>query len=990
MQNVFMKLNFFLVLEENDYQVCLTAEAESFMPMKRDIKQCTGQSFNYWSLYEESLIRNAGNGLCIGFDTPEEMAKLEFLRCNATDKRQIWKFQSDDFSLRMHHFPYHVWFGYSSAHEVVATNHSNLLSKWMLFDPVKMLKSSFYGTIHNGNCPTLKDLPNGLWYPASCRQKPSQDGTMCVFACTQGYGKVNDLTMVRATCRSGIWKGLRQPSCFQSCSAFASLKNAKVSPVECSAKNFVERGTICTFSCSPSYVLIGERSTACLTRGQWSALQPKCVRYCPPISAPTHGQISPSKTCQYPTDMQAVNSTCKIVCDKGFVLSGSNNVKCLENGIWNETGASCVRACEKPKPPSMGYVNCHFDQSFYPVSTSCNYYCYDGRTLHPNVQVITCLSSGTWDNYPPTCQNFCPTLFPLNHGVIKPSLCTEQGKFLPNLFQCSFSCNLTYTLKGEKDLTCLVSGKWSSAPPVCNSDTQFLLVHESKTVPIICLIAEEYSYYDKYHVSVLPYAQCNSWNPLHIWTLSSLNRIQNIATGWCLSATVAKEEERLVLSKCSNTNHQQWKSILNDQFAAIQLDQSDMYLQYQNNYVYASKNYVNPEDISWTTYSLADMHGTLTGMKSSGEGTCPLLSPLAGTRIFPSSCLSSVAVGTLCKITCADGFQLKSGSSSSASYCDKYGLWSTLDIYCKIRYCPPLPVPPTNTFIDKASCYTTSLQAFSNQSCNYSCAIGFYLELRGGATGVLHCLGNGKWSEPISKCFQYCRPLHVAEKGTVLPKKSCTKANEAKHGQMCTFSCNPHFYLKGPQFLRCNFGKWNGTEPTCIEISGSGRCKGFPSVDNAKLFPGICYNALATVPRGTVCHIACKAGYSAVPTTYNSTVCQANGKWSLALPNCKKTCPLFSAPLHSFLEPEACENGVITEGEACNVICQRSYALTSSGKVTCLSTGSWDNMRATCETKPQFMIQNSNECAYPANDGKSWIYFKTCSQDDLSQWLGMD
>ena len=975
---------YFLILEENKYQVCLTAKPGSYMPLKRNLKQCTGDSFDYWSLHKGSLIKNAGTGHCIGYDPPAEMAKLVFLKCNATDKRQIWKFHSDELSLKMRYFPYYIWYGYSSAQEVIATDQFSSLSNWMLFDPDRFLKFTFYGNVNDGKCPTLKRLSNGLWHPDSCWKYPSPDGTNCVFVCAPGYGRTNQTSVV--ACNLGVWKGIKKPFCVQSCRAFSSMKNAKITPIECSANEFVERGTTCTFICDKNYVLIGEKNIACLTSGHWSAPMPKCKRCCSPLTVPSNGKVIATEMCKKPNSMQMVNSICKISCNEGYVINGSNNVRCLKNGTWNDTDSTCVRACSKPQPPSLGVVVCNEERSLYPATTSCAYKCGAGRTLHPNVQSITCLSSGTWDNFSPSCQKFCPALLPIANGTVKPSICTEHNKILPNEFKCSFSCNLSYSLIGEKDLTCQETGEWNNAPPVCKLDTQFLLVHESNTVPLICVIAEGFSFYNKYHVSVVPFEKCNRWYSLHVWTLSPLNRIQNVGTGWCLSVSVAKEGEKLVLSKCGSAFHQQWESELKNQFVVIRLRHSDLYLRFQNNYVFISENYASAKDISWMTYDLSNVRGTLTGMNLGGKGTCPLLSLPYGTTTNSKNCLSPTAVGTTCIINCKSGYQLLSGNSSLDLHCDKFGVWSSLDIYCKPRQCSPLPPPTLNTVIDEEKCFTTSFPAFSEESCAYSCANGFYLDPPGGATGVLRCLGNGKWSEPIPKCFQYCRPLQVPKNTNVVPAKVCTMPNTAKYGQVCTFLCKAHFYLRGPQVLKCKSGKWNGSEPACIELSGAGKCKGFPSVNNAKLHPYFCHKSFAIVPQRTVCRIICRDGYSSVPNTYNQIVCQANGKWDLPLPTCRKVCPLFPVPLHSYLKPKSCKNGVITEGQTCSIVCQKGYALSSSGQVSCLSTGSWSSAQASCVPKPQFMIQNSNECAHAENDDQSWVYFQTCSLEDLSQW----
>ena len=979
--------HFFLVLMENEFQVCLTAKAGSYFPAKQDLRQCVGKSFDYWSLYEESLIKNAGTGLCIGFDQPAEMAKLVFLSCDLKDKRQMWTFNSSEVTLKMLYYPFNVWYGYSSAFEVIATAQRNSLSSWMLFNPDTLSKSTFYAAVVDGHCPRLSDLPNGLWYPDSCSRSPSPNGAICTFVCAPGYVGLDESSVVM--CELGNWIGIKQPSCFKSCPTFNSsvidASNLGITPQECFFHDFVKRGTTCSFKCKTNFVLIGEQNTVCLTNGQWSSPIPKCAQLCPPIISPTKGKILSTKRCKLPLVLQKVGSVCEIHCNEGFVINGSNIFECLANGTWNVTSSTCVRACNKPDSPFMGQVICPEERSIYPILTSCIYNCSAGRTLHPYIPNITCLSSGTWNNYPPACQNFCPSLLPMENGYIKPSACTEFESTFPNEFICSYSCKLNYTLNGEKELKCSTSGAWSSSPPVCKPDFHFLLTHESNREPLICLIADNYSYYNKRLVAVVPFAQCNRWNPLHVWTLISLNRIQNVGTGLCLAVAELNDGEKVVLSKCGNEYYQQWESFLEDQFAVIRLHQSSFILQYQNNYVFVSKTYEDQESISWTTQDLLRNIGTLTGMQRHEHATCPLLSLPSSTSINPPSCKSLVKVGSSCRITCETNYQLRSGNSSATLFCGEFGLWNTLDIYCKRRKCPPLPLPPPNTIISEKECTALGFPAFYSKDCAYSCDKGFYLDLPGGSTGILRCLGNGMWSEPVPKCIQFCKPFKVFRNVNVIPNTICTNNEKAVHEQVCAFSCNPHFYLKGSQFLQCKSGTWNGTEPRCIEISGKGRCKGFRSVNHANLKPFICYST--NVPQKTVCHIVCNVGYSLVPSTYNEVVCQANGKWSLPLPKCRKTCDLIEGPLHSHFEPESCRTGVITVGEKCYIVCDRGYALTSGkGQVVCLETGYFTETSDLCESKQQFMIQSVNDCAYASSDDKSLVYFKTCALNDLSQW----
>ena len=988
-QCVFEK-QYLLILEENGINVCLGAKKPSSLaPEKKEINLCSGRALEYWYVDKNGLVKNAGNGKCIGYAPSVDLARLVFLPCNASDSQQVWQFPSDMYTLKMRDYPYYISYGYASASEVVATEQESPLTRWLLYDLDTMIKSSFFGILNGGQCPTLPRYPNSIWYPISCSTQPSAHGFSCSSVCAPGFGTANTSSVV--ICKSGIWEGSMNEDCAQSCPAFNpfSFVNGAVTPPECLSNNYVSKGTTCTFSCDSSFALIGEQNIACLTNGLWSGNLPQCIKLCPPLSAPSNGLVSATELCRDPLRMQTPGSICKISCEVGYMINGTSNTLCMENGAWNNTKSHCVRYCFKPDPPANGAVNCNKTQSYYPVTTTCIYTCNQNAQLYPSVSETTCLDTGTWSIHPPSCQYFCSTLMSLANGQIQPSDCNVPNNTLPRDFKCSYSCDLNFTLQGKKEVLCLDSGDWSYNPPVCEPDIHFILAHETVNTPMTCIVTRENFFENSYEVSIVPYSQCNSSNPLHLWSVHSSNQIQNVATGWCLSAPNKVQEETLVLVNCDNSQEmvQAWVSTLDGNVTSIRLESTNFYLQQKNDYAFVSMHYDNVQDLNWSVYDLAGNRGTLLGMQLRNPSTCPKLSLPAGTNIVPLSCKVLVNVGSTCNITCDDSYELQSGNTATTLRCNNFGVWSTTDIYCKQRQCSALSISSPNTVINNTFCTNSSFSPFSSAPCSYSCSPGYYLDLPNGITGTLYCLGLGRWNEPAPSCVQYCKALQVPSNVNVNPSAICTSSNTSRTGQICAFSCQPHFQLKGAKFLKCKEGNWNGIEPTCVRISGTGRCSGFPpsATSNARLNSPICYHSI--VPFNTICRVICDPGYSAVAVQDQVAICQANGRWTSPLQKCKRVCPLFPPPANSDLEPSDCVNEIITEGRSCAVICRKGYILTSSSRRTCLSTGEWDIPRATCKETLQFMLQLSNSsCAYAPDGAHSYIYFDTCSYDNISQW----
>ena len=57
-----------------------------------------------------------------------------------------------------------------------------------------------------------------------------------------------------------------------------------------------------------------------------------CIDVCTPLPSPTNGMIN----CSTP-------GNCDFACEVGFILSGSTNRLCQEDGTWTGTDTTCVQ-----------------------------------------------------------------------------------------------------------------------------------------------------------------------------------------------------------------------------------------------------------------------------------------------------------------------------------------------------------------------------------------------------------------------------------------------------------------------------------------------------------------------------------------------------------------------------------------------------------------------------------------------------------------------
>ncbi|GFU85373.1 p-selectin [Trichonephila clavipes] len=100
-------------------------------------------------------------------------------------------------------------------------------------------------------------------------------------------------------------------------------------------------GQTCVFTCDSSYVIRGQRTLTCEPGGYWSSNQPRCERGeveggpCPILSPPPNGDF---EGCD-----NRVNGRCVVVCDQGYLRTGSRVRTCLSNGMWSGYAPTCTR-----------------------------------------------------------------------------------------------------------------------------------------------------------------------------------------------------------------------------------------------------------------------------------------------------------------------------------------------------------------------------------------------------------------------------------------------------------------------------------------------------------------------------------------------------------------------------------------------------------------------------------------------------------------------
>ncbi|XP_076797623.1 P-selectin isoform X2 [Arvicanthis niloticus] len=220
----------------------------------------------------------------------------------------------------------------------------------------------------------------------------------------------------------------------------------------------------CTFSCAEGYELSGPSELQCLASGIWTNNPPQCkVVQCRSLEAPLHGSMD----CMHPFAAFAYDSSCKFECQPGYRVRGSNVLHCSGSGQWSEPLPTCEAiACEPPKSPSHGTVDCVPSTGAFEYNSSCNFHCTEGFVLKGN-DVIQCADSGQWTAPAPVCEALKCQEFPVPSKA--QMSCSDPFGSFKYQSVCNFSCEEGSLLVGASVLRCLATGHWSGSPPECRA-----------------------------------------------------------------------------------------------------------------------------------------------------------------------------------------------------------------------------------------------------------------------------------------------------------------------------------------------------------------------------------------------------------------------------------------------------------------------------------------------------------------------------------------
>ncbi|XP_067016811.1 sushi, von Willebrand factor type A, EGF and pentraxin domain-containing protein 1-like isoform X5 [Acropora muricata] len=806
--------------------------------------------------------------------------------------------------------------------------------------------------------------------PLSIPLNGSSSGNLTVypnklyFGCDPGF--IQSGSPVRLCQSNGTWDGSTTYCEAVDCGKLHAPQNGTIIGGETTFPN------IFRLSCDEGFFLKGSKLRKCQTNGTWSGNKTEC-------RAEDCGQPQPLKNGSFIGEKTVYPNIMHLICDEGFILRGSSQIKCQTDGNWSNTSSFCdAKDCGQLAVPYNGSIIGNY--TTFPNKFSFN--CDEGYILHGSVE-RRCEANGSWSGIKTTCEarDCGPLPIPRNGSSV------GKNTTFPN--SIVFDCDDGFILLGSNIRNCQANGTWSGNQAFCEA------------------------------VDCGPLFDPTNGSSSGESTLFPNSVLFNCDSGFLLRGSS--------LRMCQPNGT--WSGL---QANCIAKDCGPLSLPLNGSMTGNETTF--PNEVSFSCDEGFVLHGSTVrwcqaeGSWSGNQTECeavdcgPISVPMNGSfsgesTDFPNSML----------FNCDPGFLLK---GSSSRMCQPNGTWSGLPVICAARDCGHLPVPRNGSS-------SGNITTFPNEI-GFVCDDGFILV----GSKFRVCQENGLWSGNETFCEAVdCGPLLPPMNGTlsgdltVFPnsvffhcdpgfvlqgssERACQAnatwsgyssvceavdcgalsfpLNGSSYGGSTTFpnsvhfSCDPGFILHGSSKRTCMAtGSWSGIATTCAAVDcgqpqplRNGSIVGvntvFPSVMYLSCHEGFLLRGASqiqceangswsknssfceavdcgsiTIPKYAIPHgsstkfpsiikFSCQEGFYLQGSS--SRKCQANGTWTSGVLRCYGAdCGQLSPP----------ENGWMSGSKTSyphnvSFTCRSGFLLVGSSQRTCLRNGTWSGEEPTC------------------------------------------
>ncbi|XP_045463202.1 sushi, von Willebrand factor type A, EGF and pentraxin domain-containing protein 1 [Harmonia axyridis] len=588
-------------------------------------------------------------------------------------------------------------------------------------------------------------------------------GSIVQYRCPEGHMLVGEPS--RRCLNNGVWSG-SAPSCrYVNCGALPDIENGFVTLKE-SRTTF---GAQAVYTCRDNYTLVGNKMRECDENEIWSESTPKCLyTWCDDPPKIEGGVV---KVLGKKAGDVVVYS-----CEPGFLLVGKSTLSCEFGGKWIGKTPSCRYIdCGPPPRIQRGSYQLLNETTFLDslIEYTCDAdYWIDGEKFQ------RCTSEGKWSSDTPSCE-----LITCAEPDVPPGSFVVGYDFNVNS-AIEYHCEPGHVLKGKPTLTCLRSGEWSGAIPIC----EFI---DCGQVPP--LIHGEVIHTNKstYLFSEITY-KCSKGYRL----IGPSKRICTESKQW--SESMPKCEE----IRCP-------EPILADH-SILSVTNNDR--MYGRTLIKTSES--NSASVATYKVSALVKYRCERGYKIVGESlsTCEETGQWSGQvpectyvdcgepeavnhgKVILTS--NATYYGAIALYSCDTNFEL---DGVSRRICLENATWSLQPPICREIQCK---MPE----VHNGALFTVDTYS-AGGTMQYSCPRGH--NMQGNATR--HCLSTGKWSGRAPLCV----PVECVE-----PKKldngHVIVTNGTIYNSAIEYHCIPGFKRAGPYLRKClETGNWSGEEPRC-------------------------------------------------------------------------------------------------------------------------------------------------------------------------------
>ncbi|XP_063755390.1 CUB and sushi domain-containing protein 3 [Eleginops maclovinus] len=605
--------------------------------------------------------------------------------------------------------------------------------------------------------------------------------------------------------------------------------------------------------------------------------------YCSTPDSPLHGSISSQSGGH-------INSVVRWACDRGYRLIGNATATCRRSSLGYHTWDSPVPACQAvscgvPKAPTNGGVL----TADYSVGTRVSYFCNDGyRLSSKELTSAICQPDGTWSNHNkiPRCSVVvCPSIgsFSLEHGRWR----IVNGSHYEYRTRIVFTCDPGYYRLGPAHIQCLSTGVWSwrNERPHC----QIISCGEQPSPPNGKKIGTQ-----------------TSFGATAIYTCDASFMLVGSAVRECLSSGLwSGTETRCLAGHCGIP-----EGIVNGQVIGENFGYRDtvVYQCLPGFRLIGSSVRICLQDNQWS-------------------GQLPVCISIScghpGSPIYGRTVGNGFNLNNVVSFVCNRGYEMEGPAHAQ---CQANRQWSHPPPTCKggekMVNCSDPGIPANSIRQSKIEHgnFTFGTVVF------YDCNPGFYLF----GSPVLTCQPTGQWDKPLPECIV----VDCGHPGS--PPNGVLSGDKFTFGSTVRYSCLGGRQLKGESSRTCQLnGMWSAPMPFCSgDTTGSCGDPGIPSQGSREQTD---FKIRSKV------YFSCTEGYDLIGSS--ERMCFPNGTWSGTQPFCKPVqCGNPGTPSNGRvfrLDGTTFSHSVIYS-------CMEGYLLSGATTRLCQANGTWSGAQPNC------------------------------------------